>query len=107
MEWKSGRYVSSTTEKKLETVKEAEEIAAELAERAEMAAEKAAALRQEADELVAAEEQPPEWLRDLIVKIADYFGITAEEFRERVQVYHPTPADPVLLVDRRAVISWV
>ena len=107
MEWKGGRYISSATEKKLENLEKAEEVAAELAEQAERAAEKAAALRQEAEELVAAEEQPPEWLRDLVVKIANYFGITPEEFRERVQVYHPTPADPVLLVDRRAVISWV
>ena len=107
MEWKSGRYVSSTTENKLEEARKAGVVAEALAEQAERAAAKAAALEEQAQALVAAEEQPPEWLRDLIVKIADYFGITPEEFRERVEVYHPTPEDPVLMVDGRAVVSWV
>jgi len=64
-------------------------------------------LAAKADELVKAETEPPEWLKSLVVAIADHFGISAEEFAERVRVYHPTPADPVLTVDGKAVVSWV
>jgi len=64
-------------------------------------------LKEAANVLVAAESEPPTWLRDLIVAIADHFGITPEEFRDRLRVIHPTKEDPVLLVDGKPVVSWI
>ena len=70
-------------------------------------AEEANALAEKALDLVEAESQPPEWLRSLLVVIADHFGITAEEFKARVRVVHPTKADPIIMVDGKAIVSWV
>ena len=66
-----------------------------------------AKLEKAATALVAAEQEPPEWLKQVVVAIADSFGITAKEFNSRVRVIHPTPIDPVILVDGTPVLSWL
>jgi DNA-directed RNA polymerase delta subunit len=88
-----GRFVSKTIAQRREEVekKEAEVVA----------------LNTEIEELMAEEREPPEWLRDLVVHIADYLGISSREFTERVKVYHPKNIDPVLLVDGKPIVSWV
>jgi hypothetical protein len=79
----------------------------ELAKAVEEAQNQLEVLKEAADVLVASESQPPAWLRDLIVVIADHFGITPEEFKERIRVVHPTQPDPVILVDGKPVVSWI
>lgn len=103
-----GRFVSARA---LELIKKAEaiqDIAAEKAEQLQAeAAEQATALNSQADALIQAETNAPEWLKALVVSVATHLGITSEEFSERVRVHHPTPADPVLLVDGKAIVAWV
>jgi hypothetical protein len=72
-----------------------------------VAAEKAAGIRAEAEKLIQAETTPPEWLKALVVAIATELGISPEEFRERVRIVHPTPVDPVLIVDGKPMVAWV
>lgn len=81
--------------------------AAEMMNESVVLKQRSVELERAAEDLVKAENEPPEWLKGLIVAIANHFGITPEEFTERVRIYHPTPGDPVLLVDDRAVVSWV
>ena len=69
--------------------------------------EELAKLEKAATNMVAAEQEPPEWLKQVVVAIADSFGITAKEFDSRVRVIHPTPIDPVILVDGTPVLSWL
>jgi len=54
-----------------------------------------------------AENEPPVWLKKVVVHFAEALGITPEEFGSRVRIQHPTPNDPVLLVDDKSVISWI
>jgi uncharacterized protein YhaN len=48
-----------------------------------------------------------EALRDVIVGAAFALGITPDEFKERVEIVHPTQQDPVLLIDGKPMVSWV
>lgn len=64
-------------------------------------------LTAEAEKLISVENEPPVWLKKLIVAIALELDITADEFTKRVKVVHPTPLDPVLLVDGKTIISWI
>ena len=81
--------------------------AKELSQAVQEAQSQIEVLKEAADALVASESQPPAWLRDLVVVIADHFGITPEEFRDRLRVIHPTQYDPVLLVDGKPIMSWI
>lgn len=95
-----GRYVSA---KAAEAIAEAEQIEKQAA----YLTAQAAAVRAKADEMIAAEANAPEWLKSLVVAIADQLGISAEEFKERVRIIHPTAVDPVLMVDDKPVVAWV
>ena len=66
-----------------------------------------AELEKRAQELILAENEPPVWLKDVVVHFAAALGITPEEFGSRIRIQHPTPNDPVLLVDDKSVISWI
>ena len=68
---------------------------------------KLALLEEEAESLISKENEPPEWLKQTLVVIADSFGITPEEFASRVNIIHPTPVDPVITIDGKAVISYI
>lgn len=65
------------------------------------------ALQVEAEKLIQAENNQPQWLKNLIVVIAKELGVTTEDFAARVKIHHPTPADPVLLIDCKAYIAWI
>lgn len=69
--------------------------------------QEAAALTAQAEELIKKENEPPAWLKSLVITIARELGVTAEEFQERIKIIHPTPADPVITVDGRALVAWV
>ncbi len=69
--------------------------------------EKIQAVEAAADKFLETESHPPEWLRNLICVVAGEFGITPAEFESRIKVVHPTPADPILLVDGKAIVSWI
>lgn len=69
--------------------------------------EKARQLEAVADELVAAENDPPIWLKDVAALFAAAVGVTSEEFQERVNIVHPTQVDPQLTIDEKVFISWV
>lgn len=79
----------------------------ELIEKAKELELEAMALREEANKLISQEKNAPAWLKSLIITIADSLGITAEEFSERIEIIHPTPADPVILVDKKPVVAWI
>jgi len=70
---KNGRFVPSSV---------AEKILAEQRKLAQL---------EEEDSLIARENEPPEWLKTLVVTIADSFGITPEEFASRAKIIYPTP----------------
>ena len=59
-------------------------------------------LQAQAGALAEAENQPPAWLRGLVIEIAKFFGITPEKFKDRVKIVYPTPKDPILLIDGAA-----
>ena len=69
--------------------------------------EVATLLNEAADILVSKENEPPAWLKDMVVAMATAIGVAPEEFEERVQVVHPTPKDPCLLIDGKARLSWI
>lgn len=69
--------------------------------------EQSKALSEQAELLIQQENEPPSWLKGVVIAFAQAIGITPEEFQERVKVVHPTPDDPVLLIDRKPVVSWI
>ena len=94
----TGRYYDTQTGRYIKKWL-AEEILAKKDEVAE--------LEDAAQKLIDNESEPPEWLKDVVVKLAYAFGVTPQEFASRIEVVHPTPKDPVILVDGKPVISWV
>ena len=69
--------------------------------------EVATLLNEAADILVRKENEPPKWLKDMVVAMATAIGVAPEEFAERVRIIHPTPNDPCLLIDGKARLSWI
>jgi len=83
---KSGRFISATAQAMLEQSRELEE---------------------KAQQLIAAENTPPSWLKDVVIAFTSIIGITPEEFEAQVKVIHPTSHDPVLLMRGNPIISWI
>lgn len=81
--------------------------ASRLASKSNALQKQAELLAQEAEELIEKENNPPEWLKTAIVAFASSCGVTAEEFSQRVKLVHPSPADPVLLIDGKSAFSYI
>ena len=69
--------------------------------------DKATELEAQACKLIENENNPPEWLKTAITAFASACGVTPEDFAERVKLIHPTPSDPVLLVDGKSIFSYI
>ena len=80
--------------------------AREVAEKAKWLAFQMAELEAAAVKLLAAENQPPAWLRNLVLTVAVELGITAGDIQARMAIIHPSAIDPVLLVDGKPVAMW-
>ena len=76
-------------------------------ERRDSLGEVALLLNEAADILVSKENEPPAWLKSMVVAMATAIGVKPSEFEERVRVVHPTPKDPCLLIDGKARLSWI
>lgn len=46
-------------------------------------------------------------LRTVIISMANFLGVSPEEFEKRVKVVKPTPVDPQLVIDGKPVITWI
>jgi len=64
-------------------------------------------LNEAADILIKKENEPPAWLKSMVVAMATAIGVEPGEFEERVRIIHPTPKDPCLLIDGKARLSWI
>jgi len=64
-------------------------------------------LEKKAQELIEAENNPPSWLKEMIIAFAQIIGITPEEFAEQIKVVHPASFDPVLIIQGKPIISWI
>jgi hypothetical protein len=69
--------------------------------------EKAEDLRRECVALVEKEKDRPAWLVDTITLLAAIYYVQPGQVSDKVKITHPTPSDPVLLIDGKAVMSWV
>ena len=81
--------------------------AAEILQKADETSAIAVMLQKKAEKLIEAENEPPAWLKSLILALAVEVGVTVEEFSSRIKIVHPTPTDPVLLLDGKTVLCWV
>lgn len=86
---------------------EIEEMKNEIAELEEKTSALRERLEEKAETLVATTEAPPVWLKNLIVTVAQSIGIRPDDFEQEIEISHPTPSDPVLVVRGRPVLAWV